>query len=128
MGRIDARGYLAHRVVWALVHGAWPQKQIDHIDHDRTNNRVENLRIVGHQENHRNTTLRKNNASGFMGVSWYKAGEKWTAYIMIDRVKKHLGCFDALEDAVAARRAAEARFGFHENHGTRATALHRTDP
>lgn len=120
MGRVDCRGLLAHRVAWAIVNGAWPEGQIDHLDHDRTNNRMENLRVVAHQENHRNTTRRKNNTSGAMGVSWYKAGAKWTAYIMVDGCKEHLGYFDEFDDAIAARKAAEARYGFHANHGVEA--------
>ena len=121
-GRVDDRAYQAHRVIWAMEYGEWPTGQIDHIDHDRTNNRLANLRIVSHQENHRNTSRRKNNTSGAMGVSWYKAGGKWTAYIMVDRRKQHLGYFDSLEDAVAARKAAEAQYGFHPNHGVEAPA------
>lgn len=120
MGRINYRGFLAHRVAWAIVRGAWPGGQIDHIDHDRANNRIENLRVVAHQENHRNTTRRKNNTSGVVGVSWYKAGAKWTAYIMVDRTKQHLGYFDNIDDAIAARKAAEAEYGFHANHGVEA--------
>lgn len=120
MGRLDYRAHLAHRVIWAMHHGAWPDGQIDHIDHDRMNNRIPNLRVVQHQENHRNTSHRKNNTSGVMGVSWYKAGDKWTAYIMVGGAKQHLGYFDNFDDAVAARKAAEARYGFHRNHGVEA--------
>lgn len=116
-GRLDGVAYQAHRVVWALVHGEWPGDQIDHIDHDPTNNRIANLRLVQHQANQRNASICKNNTSGVMGVSWYKAGSKWTAYIMVDGVKHHLGYFRAFDDAVAARRAAEREFGFHPNHG-----------
>jgi hypothetical protein len=127
-GRIDDVCYQAHRVIWALHYGADPVGHLDHIDHDKLNNRIENLRIVNHQENHRNTSRRRNNTSGHMGVSWFAAGNKWSAYIMVDRKKKHLGYFDRLDDAVAARRAAEATFGFHENHGIAgACAASRTD-
>lgn len=116
-GRVLGVAYQAHRVIWALVHGVWPDGQIDHIDHDPVNNRIENLRIVQHRENQRNASLRGNNTSGTMGVSWYKAGSKWTAYITVDCVKQHLGYFNTFEDAVTARKQAERIFGFHENHG-----------
>jgi hypothetical protein len=121
MGRIDRKAYQAHRIAWALHHGEDPAGEIDHINHDPLDNRIENLRVVSHQENHRNTSLRKNNTSGAMGVSWFAASRKWSAYLMVDGRKKHLGYFHDHGDAVAARRAAEARYGFHTNHGVEAT-------
>lgn len=117
MGRIDYKAYQAHRIAWALHYGEDPDGQIDHINHDPLDNRIANLRVVSHQENHRNTGLRRNNASGVMGVSWHKAGAKWTAYVMVDGRKQHLGYFHEFDDAVAARKAAEAQYGFHANHG-----------
>ena len=124
MGRVDSRAFLAHRVIWAMYHGEWPQGEIDHLDHDRLNNRIANLRIVDHRENHRNTSLRRNSASGVLGVSWFKAGAKWSAYIMVDRVKRHLGYFDDKQAAIRARRGAEREYGFHANHGVEAEHLH----
>jgi hypothetical protein len=126
MGRIDHKAYQAHRVIWALHHGEDPAGEIDHINRDRCDNRIENLRVVSHQENHRNTGLRKNNTSGAMGVSWFAASRKWSAYLMADGVKKHLGYFHERDDAVAARKAAEAEYGFHANHGVEA-ATHRLE-
>lgn len=116
-GRINNRAYQAHRVAWALYHGEWPDGEIDHINHDRTDNRITNLRAVSHQENHRNTSLRRNNSSGSSGVSWFNAGSKWSAYIVVDGRKLHLGYFNGLDDAVSTRKAAERQYGFHENHG-----------
>jgi hypothetical protein len=117
MGRIQYRAYQAHRVVWAIVHGEDPNGEIDHIDHNPLNNRIENLRVVSHQENHRNTPHRKNNTSGSMGVSWFAATSRWSAYIMVDGRKIHLGYFLDKQEAIAARKAAEALYGFHNNHG-----------
>jgi len=117
MGRIDYTAYQAHRIAWALHYGEDPAGEIDHVNRDRSDNRIANLRVVSHQENHRNTGLRRNNASGVMGVSWHKAGAKWTAYVMVDGRKQHLGYFHEFDDAVAARKAAEAQYGFHANHG-----------
>lgn len=116
-GRLDCRAYQAHRVIWAMHHGSWPEGHIDHINHDPIDNRIANLRSVTLQENLRNTVRRKNNTSGCMGVSWFKGTQRWSAHIMVDRVKHHLGYFTELADAVAARKAAEKRFGFHKNHG-----------
>lgn len=121
-GRLDYVAYFAHRVIWAMCYGEDPEGQIDHVDHDRMNNRLENLRVVSHQENHRNTSRKRNNTSGQNGVSWFAATSRWSAYIMVDGRKKHLGYFADKQDAIAARRAAEARYGFHANHGVEALA------
>jgi len=120
MGRIQYRAYQAHRIIWAVVYGEDPAGQIDHIDHNPLNNRIDNLRVVSHQENHRNTSHRKNNTSGAMGVSWFAATSRWSAYIMVDKRKHHLGYFADKQDAIAARKAAEAQYGFHDNHGVQA--------
>lgn len=116
-GCIDEKRYSAHRVIWALYYGKWPDGEIDHIDHDRENNRIENLRIVSHQENKRNLSRRKDNISGATGVHWSKAARKWVAYIRVDKIRKHLGYFDNFEDAVFIRKKSEAENGFHERHG-----------
>tara|TARA_R100001230_G_C5689678_1_gene202493 strand:- start:3336 stop:3875 length:540 start_codon:yes stop_codon:yes gene_type:complete len=103
----------AHRVVWALAYGAWPEKFIDHINHDRADNRLSNLRLVSNQENCRNQRLGKSNVSGSVGVYWVPAENKWKAKIGHD----HLGTFSSKSDAIAARKKAEASYGFHINHG-----------
>lgn len=123
----DGQGYLlghyqgkmlkAHRVAWAIAHGEWPERHIDHIDGDVTNNRIENLRLVDNLENNRNQRLPKNNTSGIIGVSWNKKTGKWTAQIKVNRRTVHLGSFPNIEEAAKARKFAESRLGFHENHG-----------
>lgn len=114
---IDRRLIRAHRVVWALHHGAWPADDIDHINHDRLDNRVENLREVGRKTNCRNASQSKRNTSGRTGVGWCKLQNRWRSQISPDGRCLYLGHFDRFEDAVAARAAAEKRFGFHKNHG-----------
>ena len=109
--------YYAHRMVWAHYYGSWPKKKIDHINGDREDNRISNLRDVTQRDNLRNQTMRKTNTSGFMGVHWNKALNKWRATIQIDRIKLHLGYFDDIEDAAKARAEAEVKYGFHSNHG-----------
>lgn len=116
-GHLFGVGYLAHRVVWALANGRWPIGEVDHINHDRGDNRPANLREVSHLHNHRNQSRRKNNTSGTMGVSWQRNRQTWNAYIMVRGRKIHLGAFQSRERAVLARQAAEERYGFHENHG-----------
>ena len=119
---LDGAVFRAHRIAWAMVQGAWPnQKQdIDHIDHDRTNNRIENLRAVGRETNCRNASLSQRNTSGHAGVVWCRRTRKWQAQIAPNRRCIHLGRFVSFDDAVAARKAAEARYGFHANHGVEA--------
>lgn len=116
-GSIHDRKYPAHRVVWALHHGEWPPEQIDHINGSRVDNRIENLRAVTATVNQRNKKMQSNNASGYNGVSWCKTYEKWLAYTMANGKRKNLGRFDNINDAVAARRLAEAGLGFTARHG-----------
>ena len=76
---------------------------IDHIDNNKENNNVSNLRFATYQENVRNSKIAKNNTSGAKGITFSKASNKWRAYITIDGLEAHLGYFDSIEDAKAAR-------------------------
>jgi len=116
--RIDNVLYRAHRVIWLIVHGRWCADQIDHIDGNGLNNRICNLREVTAKVNGMNQRKSSNNTSGTMGVYWSKRRGKWTAAIMVDGVSCHLGYFVKIEDAITARKEAEAFYGFHENHGS----------
>jgi hypothetical protein len=111
--RIDYQAYLAHRVAWKIMTGADPI-EIDHIDGDRGNNKWSNLKDGTRSDNLRNVALKRNNTSGYHGVAFNKRQQKWTAYIT-------LGAFDSKEDAVVARKHAEAFLGFHANHGREAS-------
>ena len=113
---IGRKAYLVHRVIWFMVMGYWPE-QVDHIDHDRTNNRWCNLREVGNQTNQMNTSLSSNNVSGVNGVRILPSG-RYYAYIMVNRKQISLGTCDTLEDAAALRKAADKQYGFHVNHGS----------
>lgn len=110
----------AHRVIWAIIHGEWPREQIDHINGDRADNRIANLRHVTRAENQRNLAKRTDNTSGITGVGWSKQKGKWFARICVCNHVKHLGFFDNIEQAAAARRSALEKYGFHEMHGFRA--------
>lgn len=116
VGSVDCVKVYAHRVAWAIVHGEWPSI-IDHIDGDRSNNRISNLRSVSHAENARNCRLNKNNTSGTNGVSWNKAARKWQVHVTVDRKQSCLGLFDCADAAKAARAQADQESGFHPNHG-----------
>jgi hypothetical protein len=115
-GTINGKALSAHRAIWALVHGEWPPEQIDHINGQRDDNRLINLRCVTHSENHKNRARASNNTSGRTGVRLQKQTGNWEARIKIHGHYLHLGTFKRFEDAVVAREAAEIEHGFHPNH------------
>jgi len=102
--------YKAHRIAWLLQTGSWPEKYIDHIDGDGLNNKWENLRQVSPSQNLVNQKVRSDSASGIKGVSYNKRRSAWQAYINLGRKRKHLGYHETLEEAAAARLAAQQRF------------------
>jgi len=104
--------YKAHRLAWLYVHGEWPPEQLDHINGQRDDNRVENLRSATRAENAGNSKRRADNTSGFKGVYWNAQRSKWQAKIRRGQLEKHLGLFVCKEDAAEAyRRAAADVFG-----------------
>lgn len=105
----------AHRVIWAIMTGAWPTGEIDHINGVRHDNRWENLRSVTQAENLKNKRRRSDNISGFNGVTPYK--KAWRARVSIGGRPILLGYYRTIEEAAAAREEANARLGFHPNHG-----------
>lgn len=105
-----------HRVIWAMAHNRWP-KFIDHIDGDRTNNRLYNLREVSKAENSQNIAIPSDNTSGHIGVSWCKAYGKWQTGIGVNGKRVALGRYADLADAIKARKEAEIKYGYHANHG-----------
>lgn len=110
--------FLAHRLAWFYVNRSWPEV-IDHENGDRDDNRIVNLRSTTHLENHKNQSIRTCNTSGVVGVSFLKKRRVWQARIMVNHLQIPLGHYRNFEDAVAARKAAELKHGFHINHGTR---------
>lgn len=108
-----------HRIVWAFHRGDIAG-EIDHIDGNPSNGRIENLRDVSRATNMRNKRTYNRNSSGFRGVYWSKAMQKWRVAISLNGKERHQGYFGSFDDAVAARKAAEQKHGFHENHGRRA--------
>ena len=99
-GRIYDKGYLAHRVIWAIVHGEWPEKDVDHINRDRSDNRLSNLRAATRSQNNINRSL-----SPSCGVR--QRGRRWAARIVVDGQEKRLGQFGCETAAKIARRVAE---------------------
>lgn len=108
--------FRAHQVIWAICYGDWPHG-VDHINGDRADNRLINLREVSQADNMRNRRRGKNNSSGVVGVYWNSQISQWIAQICVDGSRSTLGCFDRIEEAASARKAAEVESGFHLNHG-----------
>ena len=105
--QLQRRKHLAHRLVWLYVYGEWPKLTIDHINRNKADNRITNLRDVSHKQNHQNASKSSRNTSGHPGVCWYKSCSKWQARIKHNYKHIHLGYFTTIEDAIAARKAAE---------------------
>lgn len=116
-GHIFSRTYLGHRVAWALANNCWPNHQIDHINGNRSDNRLCNLREATPAENQRNVKQRNDNTSGAKGVDFQKSHGLWRARIVHNKRRIDLGKFNNLDDAISARKAAERQYGYHENHG-----------
>lgn len=97
---INRKAYLAHRVAWLYVYGEWPKNQIDHIDHDRTNNRIANLRDVSGHCNQQNRKIAAvNNKDGLLGAHLDKRTGRFNAHITINGKSRHIGAFDSKEKA-----------------------------
>lgn len=107
--KINGALYQAHRLAWLYVHGKNPTDQIDHIDRDRRNNRISNLREATQSENLRNKSIYRSNSSGFRGVHWHKQHRKFAAVISISGRRKHLGLFNTAAEASAAYSESASR-------------------
>jgi hypothetical protein len=115
--RVDGKNLKAHRLAWLYMYGELPEEFIDHIDHNKINNRISNLRCASRTENQRNLGMRSDNTSGITGVTWHSQRGKWLAQIWVNGKKVHLGVFLSIDDAARARKDAEIKYSFHENHG-----------
>lgn len=96
---VNGYTYLHSRIVWAYHFGDPGNKEIDHIDGDRSNDRIENLRLATRAENEWNKGTNAQNTSGHKGVSWYKRTGKWR----VDVCGRTYGYFSDLEEAIAKR-------------------------
>ena len=94
-----------HRVIWEMFYGEVPNI-IDHINHNKLDNRIENLRNCCQAVNqtNRKPKVDKDNTSGHRGVSWDKGKKMWEAYMTTHKRRNHLGYFSNLDEAVTARR------------------------
>ncbi len=98
---VEGKLYFAHRLAWFYVYGEWPDGLIDHINRNKSDNRIENLRVVGHSKNGHNANLSKRNKTGYSGVTQIQSG-KYRACFVKDRKRIHIGYYDTPEQAHCA--------------------------
>lgn len=111
---VYSESILYHRAAWAIHYGVWPSADIDHINGQRSDNRICNLREASDSINQRNRVRSINNTSGYVGVSQNLSGT-WSVNIL----KKHIGTFATFDEAVKARQEAQASTpGFTKRHGS----------
>lgn len=113
--RISRKVYREHQLAFMYMRGFFPE-QVDHIDHNGSNNSWKNLEESDYQKNGKNHPKTKRNSTGHVGVSQRPDG-KYVARIYVDKKHKFLGSFFTIEEAIAARKQANIGFGFHKNHG-----------
>lgn len=126
VGCADKKGYLlagvdgktskVHRIIWMLTYGYWPNI-IDHIDGDKTNNAISNLRDVTNALNLKNSKRQTNNKSGLSGVFWNERKNKWLAYIGSKKTRIYLGTYSTIFEAAAVRISAQNKMGYTQKHG-----------
>ena len=115
-GRIDM-----HRMILGLVKG--DRKIVDHVNHNGLDNQRSNLRVVSHAENLRNRRgIQTNSKSGHTGVYWNKQTENWRVHIKVTNKQIHLGRFDDIKDAIAARKLGEDKYWVKEIDGIQRTS------
>lgn len=114
--------YMVHRLIFLYLYGKFPKEDVDHINGDRSDNRLVNLRLVSRQDNLRNQGIRSDNTSGHIGTSLDKRSGKFHAYIGVGAGERlSLGMFSTLDKAIDARKIAQMEIGYHANHGGRAS-------
>lgn len=106
--KIHDQNYMAHRVIWAMVHGTWPECVI-HRNRKLADNRLKNLRDMSRKAVQRRPVIYRTNTSGVRGVSWNRKSQKWGASIRVADVQINLGSYATKEEAAKARRAGERR-------------------
>ena len=117
-GSIKGKNYMEHRIIMMLCFGHIPENaEIDHINHVRNDNRLFNLRFVTGSENSKNKSVSSRSTTGVTGVHFSKTRKKYVAQIKVNRKAMHLGMFETLEEAAAARAEANLKFNFNNNHG-----------
>jgi hypothetical protein len=115
--RVNGKLIKAHRIIWFLHNGTWPIGDIDHIDGDKNNNQIENLRDVTRSENNRNRNIITEYKSKLKNVSFHKKTSKWRVRIGLGWKEIHCGVYDDLELAeLVAYEAREKYHGIYARH------------
>lgn len=107
--RIDEKYHLAHRLAWMYVHGDFPESALDHMNLDRCDNRIANLRLATASQNQYNTGIRSDSTTGVKGVSFHKASRRYRAAITSRGETTILGYFATIAEAAKAYAAAADR-------------------
>jgi hypothetical protein len=107
---INAKPIVAHRIAWLLVTGEWPDREIDHINGIKDDNRFENLRLATRAQNASNKGRTSRNTSGFKGVQWDSRNKKWRALITVNNRQIFLGRHNDIEAAKAAYANAAIKY------------------
>lgn len=105
-GKPHYERYCVHRIAWIWAYGSEPVDQLDHINGDKSDNRLVNLREANTPENMRNVGKQSHNTSGLKGVSWHKLRRKWRADIKVSQQQVFLGLFDCPAAASFAYQVA----------------------
>lgn len=106
---VDGVLYYAHRVAWFYVYGEWPAGIIDHINRCKSDNRIDNLRVLNHSKNGHNANLSKRSKTGFTGVTYVKATGRYRACLVKNRKRIHIGYFATPEEAHNAYLTAKQK-------------------
>lgn len=126
-GGVSNRGYIqvrkgrdkfmAHRIIWAMHYGEWPKYGIDHINGDKLDNRIENMRETTQFENSKNAS-KYPRAEGWIATGVSRHGDRWRSTAQVDNNKVHLGVFNCHTSALIARKLFDQRSGFTDRHGS----------
>jgi hypothetical protein len=117
---LDSKRYYLHRLAWFYVYKVWPSDNIDHINGNKSDNRLVNLRQATQSQNMHNRNKYKNNTSGYKGVTWHKQYKKWNAQITYNNKLINLGFFDCPVEAHKAYcKAADKMHKEFANEGSK---------
>lgn len=130
-GSIDSHGYRvisfkhegkshnikAHRLAWLITYGYMAESHIDHVNRNRKDNRIDNLRDVHPSTNQRNMSMMRTNKSGITGVYWDKQSKKWRAQASLNGKTRYIGIFSCINEAAAAAKSFRVKYGFTDSHG-----------
>lgn len=109
--------YVEHRLAWLYMYGQFPKELIDHINHDRADNRLCNLREVSIAENARNRIRNSNTRVDEAGIWWCRRRKRYIAEITLNQKKVYQKSFTDIDEAINQRKSKLLELGFHENHG-----------